>query len=354
MSKELVHSVIQRIAVGPNRGRDISMSEAEQLMQAILAQQVDPVQTAVILIALRMKRESLDEFCGLFSAMRDEFETVVAPVDELVCLADPFDGYQRSLPMTPFLPAVLSACELPACLTGVESVGPKFGVTAQQVLALAGIPTDLSATQAAKCVAEDGWAYVDQQSYAPRLFSLRELRGRIVKRTAVTTLERLLNPLRGRKKTHMVLGFVHREYPEIYAVVAEHAGFSTALLAKGVEGGLAPAINKPLRQHFVDFDQDDPKLVLTKTALPPPILNESAACMTVRGEVATAHETLEIGMKVLNGEHNSARSSLVLAAASIVKVHQSMHSFEQAVEKVQHCLDNGSALARFGALRGAP
>jgi len=42
---------------------------------------------------------------------------------------------------------------------------------------------------------------------------------------------------------------VHKPYPRIYALLARHAGFDSALLVRGVEGGVVPS----LRQTGVCF-----------------------------------------------------------------------------------------------------
>ena len=223
-SNDLIREVIKRVAVGPGRGRDISRRQAEQVMTAILNEKVDAVQTAVFLIALRMKGESLDEFAGLFFALQQSVSKAIVPIPELVCLADPFDGYLRSVPMTPFVPAVLAACGLPAIMTGVESVGPKHGLTAHRIYRLAGIEPQSDVREAASRLEGVGWAYLDQSQYAPQLHGLIELRDRMVKRTAITTLERLLMPLRAQGKTHLVLGYVHNAFPEIYSKIARQAG----------------------------------------------------------------------------------------------------------------------------------
>lgn len=348
---DLIESVIQRIAVGPDRGRDIERHEARQVMQAILAGRVDPVQTAVILIALRMKRESVDEMIGLFEGLQSGVSITEVKVDQLFCLADPFDGYVRCLPMTPFLPAVLAACGHQVCLTGVQTVGPKFGVTAHQVYRLAGINCDLGVADCAKQIEGHGWAYLDQAQVLPALHALADFRGQIIKRTAVTTLERLLNPLRAQGQTHAVLGFVHKAFPEIYAAVAAEAGYNSILLSKGVEGGLAPATNKPLRQHFLDCLGPNKQLESRVIELPEQLNPNSSAHMVDRGDQATAEQTLELGLKVLNGEPGAARDSLVLSAAHVLSVYQADLDLHSAVEKVGQCLDNGKALSCFDVLR---
>ena len=56
-------------------------------MRAVLAGQVDPVQAGVFLIALRMKRETDDEYRGVLDAIREATRRATAPVDDVVDLA---------------------------------------------------------------------------------------------------------------------------------------------------------------------------------------------------------------------------------------------------------------------------
>lgn len=349
-SKEAMREAIQNIAVGPDRGRDIPRDLTALVMRGILNADIDPIQTAVFLIALRMKRESLDEFLGLFDAMLASVQSITADVDDLLLLADPFDGYVRNNSMTPFLPAVLSACGHKAVIHGVETVGPKHGVTAHKVYKAAGIETLLDVQSVADKVAAIGWGYADQSCYAPELFALQDLRDRIVKRTALTTLERLLIPIRGKQNTHLVLGYVHKAYPEIYARVAKEAGYQSVLLLKGVEGGLAPALNKPLRRFFFEgqlpSDIDAEKQLLESQA----IFNCRSAALAVEPTKGAVEQCLETGMAVLSGVRSVARDSLCLATAQILIDHDSNLTLYDAVEKVQMCLDNGSAKERFNAM----
>ncbi len=354
-SQAAMREAIKDIAVGPDRGRDISRERAALTMRGILNGDIDEIQTAVFLIALRMKRESIDEFLGLYDALTSSVQSATADVDDLLVLADPFDGYVRNISITPFMPAVLSACGHNAIIHGVETVGPKHGVTAHKVYKAAGIETQLNAQNVADNVAGIGWGYVDQSCYAPSLFALQDLRDRIVKRTALTTLERLLVPIRAKRNTHLVLGYVHKAYPAIYATVAKQAGYKSVLLLKGVEGGLAPALNKPLRKFFFDgelpSDIDAEKQLLESQT----IFNSPSAAMSADlsgGDSASfgIEQCLETGLGVLSGVKSIARDSLCLATAQILTDHESGLSLHEAVKKVQACLDNGLAKERFNAL----
>ena len=63
---------IQRIATGPELSKDLSREEAKEAAQHILSGAADPVQAAIFLIALRMKRETMDENRGVLDALLDD------------------------------------------------------------------------------------------------------------------------------------------------------------------------------------------------------------------------------------------------------------------------------------------
>ena len=86
-----------------------------------------------------------------------------------------------------------------------------------------------------------GWAYCDQSVFNPRLHALAELRSLIVKRPALATVEVMAGPVRGRRRTHVVTGYVHKPYARIYMLLVRCAGFDSALIVRGVEGGIIPS-----------------------------------------------------------------------------------------------------------------
>ena len=206
-----LYAVLQKIATGPELSKDLSEEESRQAMSLVLDNSVDEVQAAVFLIALRMKRETYDELRGALRALLDYSLRVTADVPDVVDLADPFDGYVRTLPAAPFLPAVLAACGIPTVSHGAESLGPKYGATHFKVLRAAGAKVDLDPAGAAKQIGDPdiGWAYVDQRYTNPALHRLRDLRAKIVKRPCLTTLEVVLKPVCGSRAPHLLTGYVH-------------------------------------------------------------------------------------------------------------------------------------------------
>jgi anthranilate phosphoribosyltransferase len=362
-----MRSIIKRIATGPELSKDISREEAREGMRFVLDGAVDPVQAGVFLIALRMKRETDDENRGILEALLEATQRVTAPVDDVVDLADPYDGFTRTMPASPFLSAVLAACGVPAVSHGVESMGPKYGVTHRQVLAAAGVPVDLAPVQAAQRLGDPGigWAYVDQKAFCPKLHDLAKLRTLIVKRPAITTCEALLGPIRGRLSTHLVTGYVHKPYPRIYALLARHAGFDSALIIRGVEGGVIPSLRQAGKAFtYHDKGPEQPiefspqELGIEEAVLAPPIpgrarregdpLDQAASDLDT---VDAARAAAQAGQAALAGDRGPTRDSLVCGAALCLwhlKRHESLQSAAAAVRGV---LDSGQALQRIRRAR---
>ena len=360
-----IRAYLQRIATGPELSKPLTLAEARHAMQLILAGDVDPVQAGIFLIALRMKRETDDETKGVLEAIRAP-EVEVA-VDELVDIADPYDGRARSLPVSPFLPSVLAACGVAAYSHGVALLGPKYGVTHHQVLEAAGVDVNVSPQQAAIHLANPnvGWAYLDQASFKPDLHALVELRTQIVKRPVLTTVEVLGAPLRGRVRTHFVTGYVHKPYPRIYALLARHAGFATALLVRGVEGGVVPSLRQSGRlfyyrdfapEAFIDVEPRDLGIEQSVRAAPIPETpdDESADRATMQWQRTPVVEAaVREGIAALDGSAGPVRDSLIYSAAACLWNVRRFESIPIAANRVREVLDNGAARAHFAAATAA-
>ena len=328
-----VRDAIGRVATGPEYSKDLSFAEAHRLMQHILDDVTDPVQAGIYLIALRMKRETEDENGGSLQAVLDSTDRVTADVEQVVDIAEPYDGYLRGAPVMAFLPALLAACGVPACSHGLDEVGPKFGVTQRKVLQAAGSDVDMSPAQAAARLAQSsiGWAYIDQASFCKPLHDLVPLRKRMIKRPVLTTVEVLAKPICGQVSTHLITGYVHKPYPPVYEKLAKLAGFDSAAIIRGVERGITPALNKPAK--YFEYHGADGELKAVDLAPEKLGIDQSLRCEPIPETCFTTDQTSEptvdvealavasaqAGLAVFDGKQSAARDCLLYSAAIVLK-----------------------------------
>ena len=362
-----MREAIQKVATGPEYSKDLNQAQAHAAMRYILSDDADPVQAAVFFIALRMKRETDEENKGVLQAIQESSQQFQVAVDELIDVADPYDGHSRGLPMSAFLPSVLAACGVPAYCHGLESVGPKFGITSRKILRAAEINVDMTPEEAASAMAnpEIGWAYLDQKIFAPKLHDLIPLRSRMIKRQVLTTVEVLVNPLRARKQTHLLTGYVHKAYPPIYASLARYAGYASAMIVRGVEGGVIPSLQQPamlfyyhdmgaelsmeLNPQELGIQQDTRAVPLPKDL---PVATAADNIATPFEVEAAAQAAADAGLAALKGQPGPARDALTYAAAICLHHLGRETSLAGAAAFARQVLDSGKALAHFQAQIG--
>lgn len=365
-NQDRMASYLKRIAVGPEMSKDLTREEARDGMELILRRAVDQVQAAVFLIALRMKRESDDENRGVLDALRATTHAAGAALDDLVDLADPYDGFIRHLPAAPFLPAVLAACGAPAVSHGCRAMGPKFGLTHHRILAAAGAPVDLMPEQAAARLADPavGWAYLDQAAFHPELHGLTELRRLIVKRPCLSTLEKLCGPVRA-SRTHLIVGYVHSAYERLLPLVARDAGYASALVIRGVEGGVVPPLNAQARvvsyreggpDESWKVDPRDAGVDSSLRAAPLASTPDEAAADESFDEATQerdlshlAARAAEAGLDALKGHAGPTRDGLVLTAAIILRQAGRTETLADGADLARRAIDGGEAFRRFSA-----
>jgi anthranilate phosphoribosyltransferase len=178
----------------------------------------------------------------------------------------------------------------------------------------------------------------------------------IVKRPAITTAEVLAGPVRGRRKTHLVTGYVHKPYPRIYALLARHAGFDSALIVRGVEGGVIPGLSQTgkvfrvlggAEEMAVEFKPAELGIEQPVRAPRIPGSGDEAQSDAPLDAPAVAKAAARAGKAALAGAPGPTRDCLVYGAA-LCLWHLGRHgSLKEAADAVRGVLDGGQALARL-------
>lgn len=361
--REMMTSIIQRVATGPHLSKDISFEEARAGIRGVLSGEVSPVQAAIFLIALRMKRETEEENAGILQGIMDVAGHVVADVDDVLDISDPYDGWNRGLPVAAFLPAVMAAVGVPSISHGLETVGPKYGATHHRVLRELGKKVDMTPQEAADQMADPniGWAYLDQSMYCPPLSDMHDFRKEIIKRTAITTAEVLIGPVRGRNKTHMMTGYVHKAYPPLYVSLARCGKFDSGMIIRGVEGGVIPSLQQPAKLFYYHDMGEAHEMLLEPVDLG---FNHVTRCVPLpadiektRGGAASNPADINViaglaaqaGMEALNGRQGTAYDSLVYAGAIALQHLNKEMTLADAADQIRQVLDNGQVLKHLEA-----
>jgi len=333
-AQENIKSVIQRIATGPELSKNITREEAKRSMSDILEGRIDPVQSAIFLIALRMKRETMDENLGVHDAIIESTTTVGTSCDNLVNIADPYDGFSRNLPSSIFTLPVLAELGYPIISHGVLSVGPKYGCTHHLILKELGYNSCNDHQEIVERLenSEIGWAYADQSMFNPKLHNLMSLRRQIIKRPVITTVEVLVKPISS-KNDIFFTGFVHKPYPPIYLELSRNAGFNSAAVIRGTEGGIIPSLRQTGKVHFYDradnqdtsYDVIPENLGIVESSravdIPQQITRKNTKDKIESKVNATdiAKEAVKSGLDALSGVEGPMLSCIQLGAAIILQ-----------------------------------
>jgi len=361
----LMHSAIQRVATGPELSKNLSHEESRSVMHALLNGSADPVQAGVFLIGLRMKRETDDELRGVMDALQDRTEVHSADVAEVVAMADPYNGFNRTLQGSLLVLPVLAACGVNAYSHGVELGGPKFGVNHHTIIkAMGGDPLRSAADITQRLAEPDiGWGYLDQRLMCPALHSLNPLRTQIIKRPVLSTTEVLVSAIKGARKTHLVTGYVHKPYRDTYCMLARHVGFDSLLLVRGTEGGIIPSFRAAA--HIVRYSEASAQEEIDIDLAPLELLREYRAEDIPDDLPLASGDTDPIGRKwdidalsalcaergrdALSGKQNALLDAAILGAALVLMHTGQQPNMRAACDKARTAVASGEALARLEA-----
>ena len=356
----LMHSVIQRVATGPELSKNISYDEARSVMNALLEGCADPVQAAVFLIGLRMKRETDNEVKGVLDSLRENTTSVKSNASQVVGISDPYNGFNRTLHGSLFALPVIAACGLAVYSHGVALGGPKFGVTHHAIIkALGGNP--LRSMDELANQLEDpaiGWGYADQSVFNPKLHALSTLRQQIIKRPVLSTTEVMLSPITGKDKTHLVTGYVHKPYREVYAMLARHMNYDSLLLIRGTEGGVIPSFKA--KAHLVRYEGSESETEHDFELAPMGLARDYRAedipdtFTTPKDEnapigmkwdiEALAKLCAEKGLRALDGEPGAILDAAVIGCALTLWHTGHCASLQEGAEKARSVINSGEAL----------
>ena len=178
-------------------GATLSADEAEAAFGIIMSGEATPAQIAGLLMAMRLRRETVAELTGAVRAMRARMATVAAPPDAMDVCGTGGDG-AGTLNVSTAVTFVLAGCGVPVAKHGNRNLSSLTG--GADVLTALGVNVDVPLDRLPAVLAEAGCVFL----FAPRHHAaLRHAAGPRVElgtRTIFNLLGPLANPAQVRQQ----------------------------------------------------------------------------------------------------------------------------------------------------------
>ena len=243
-SKQLI-SFIKEIGRGKNAAHDLSRDDARALFTAILNDEIPPLQLGAILIALRIKGESLEELAGFLDACEASYPHLKAPAGTVPLVIPAYNGARQLPNLTPLLASLIAREGVPVLVHGVPDDPGR--VTTLEVFAAMGIAPAKDIAEAEAQLAARRLAVIAIDTLAPQLARVLKLRREIGLRSSGHTLVKMLQPFT--TKAVRLVSVTHPEYLDrMRAFFTQYA--SHALLLRGAEG---EAVAHPRREPVIEW-----------------------------------------------------------------------------------------------------
>ncbi len=245
MDHKQLTGYIKEIGRGKNAARDLSRDDARTLFTAILNDEIPPLQLGAVLIAMRIKGESLDELAGFLEACEAAYPHLKAPAGTVPLVIPAYNGARQLPNLTPLLASLVARESIPVLVHGVPDDPGR--VTTIEVFQAMGIATARSIAEAEQQLAERKLAVISIDTLAPQLARVLKLRRDIGLRSSGHTLVKMLQPFT--TKAIRLVSVTHPEYLDrMRAFFTQYA--SHTLLLRGAEG---EAVAHPRREPVIEW-----------------------------------------------------------------------------------------------------
>jgi len=219
-------SIIGKVATGASLSRD----EAASAFDAMMSGEATPSQMGGLLMALRVRGETVDEITGAVAAMRSKMLTVTAPPEAVDIVGTGGDG-SGSVNVSTCAAFIVSGAGVPVAKHGNRALSSRSG--AADVLASLGVKIDLKPEQVGRCVRECGIGFMFAPAHHPAMKNVGPTRVELATRTIFNLLGPLSNPAGVKRQ---MVGVFSRQWVQPLAQVLKNLGSESAWVVHGSDG----------------------------------------------------------------------------------------------------------------------
>jgi anthranilate phosphoribosyltransferase len=318
-------------------GATLSMDEARLAMGSVMDGEATQAQLAALLVALRMRGETIEELAGFASAMRERVVRVDAPegtIDTCGTGGDKSGTFNISTAAA----LVVAAAGVPVAKHGNRAMTSKSG--SADVLEALGVRTDHDAASAAAALREVGFAFLFAPGFHPAMKHAGPTRREIGVRTAFNLVGPLTNPAGARRQ---VVGVADPAAAPRIAEVLRLLGTERSFVVHG--DGLDEL---PLDGTGVLYDVSPDEVARREIDAGALGLARASTSSLAGGDPATNATLLEA---VLRGESGARRDVVLLNAGAALLAAGRTETLESGIELAALTIDAGLATQLLERLR---
>ncbi|OIQ82992.1 anthranilate phosphoribosyltransferase [mine drainage metagenome] len=319
--------------------RDFSHEEMLAVMHAIMSGAYTPVQVAGILIALRMKGETVDEIAAAAEVMRELSTKVSVAADEHLVdtCGTGGDGIQ-TFNVSTASAFVAAAAGAHVAKHGGRSVSSTCG--SADVLEALGVNVNLTPQQVAHSIDAIGIGFM----FAPNHHSAMKHAAPVRRELGVRTLFNLLGPLTNPAGArNQVMGVFDRSLTARLAQVLQQLGSQHVMVVHGMDG-----------MDEISFSGDTLVAELKHGVVTEYVINPRQFGMdlhqatTIR--VQNVEQSKAMLLAVLEGQKGPARDIVLLNAGAAIYVAGRAENLQAGMERAAQAIDDHSARQKLQQL----
>ncbi|MEP7030616.1 MAG: anthranilate phosphoribosyltransferase [Pseudolabrys sp.] len=219
-------SLIAKVATGASLTREEATSAFDRMMSG----EATPSQMGALLMALRVRGETVDEITGAVTTMRAKMLGVKAPPDAVDVVGTGGDA-SGSYNISTCAAFVVAGAGVPVAKHGNRALSSKSG--AADVLGALGVKIDLNAAQVGACIAQAGIGFMFAPAHHPAMKNVGPTRVELGTRTIFNLLGPLTNPASVKRQ---MIGTFSKQWIEPMAQVLKNLGSESIWVVHGSDG----------------------------------------------------------------------------------------------------------------------
>jgi anthranilate phosphoribosyltransferase len=211
-------------------GAALTRQEAATAFDRMMSGEATPSQIGGLLMALRVRGETVDEITGAVTTMRAKMLAVKAPPDSVDVVGTGGDA-SGSFNISTCAAFIVAGAGVPVAKHGNRALSSKSG--AADVLGALGVKIDLNAEQVGACIREAGIGFMFAPAHHPAMKNVGPTRVELGTRTIFNLLGPLSNPASVKRQ---MIGAFSKHWIEPMAQVLKNLGSESIWVVHGSDG----------------------------------------------------------------------------------------------------------------------